>query len=151
MVKADLKLENLFDNVEEVDVADLASGFSVLSASSSTFASPSGISPTTPARQPTSINITTPIQSATLPRNSILNPLGSPSSPDLHVQSRPLHRPQLSRSQTLPKIQHFDLKPKSSTKTEIEGLPVDIDVVIKIRRWILGIAIGSLEFAFNAF
>ncbi|KAF5358764.1 hypothetical protein D9758_008558 [Tetrapyrgos nigripes] len=149
MSKADLKLENLFDNVEEVDVVDLASGFSVLSPSSSTFASPSGISPSAPPRQsqarPTHIDITTPTQSALLPRNSVLNPLGSPSSPDLRVQSLPLHRPQLSRSQTLPKIQHFELKPKSSTRIEIEGLSVDGDTVTKIRRWILGIAIVDFD------
>ncbi|KAK7461946.1 hypothetical protein VKT23_008378 [Stygiomarasmius scandens] len=139
MSKFDLKLDGFADGVEEVD---LASGISVLSASSSAFASPSGISPAaTPPRR----HDGTPTQSATLPRNTVFNPLGSPSSPDLREHRPPLHRPQLSRSQTLPKIQHFELKPKSTTRTEIEGLSVDTEVVSKIRRWILGIAIVDFD------
>ncbi|KAJ7650783.1 hypothetical protein FB45DRAFT_888787 [Roridomyces roridus] len=96
----------------------------VLSDSSSTFASPAS----SPAVAPPPLTRKKSLDS---------QPLPSPTRPD---------RPRgLSRSQTLSRI-HPNLETKCRRKnSELDALVVDPDVLVRIRRWILGVAIVDFD------
>ncbi|KAF8626595.1 hypothetical protein AX17_006513 [Amanita inopinata Kibby_2008] len=58
------------------------------------------------------------------------------------VQGRPAT---LTRSRTLPRVSQVEVKPTRRKKSEVDGLEMDQDVVDKLRRWILGIAVVEFD------
>ncbi|KAJ6594236.1 hypothetical protein B0H19DRAFT_1012366 [Mycena capillaripes] len=99
--------------------------FSALSVSSSAFASPAGPSPggdSAPA----------------LVRKTSLD---STSKPPLSPPTRPR---ELTRSHTLPRGSQLDTKSRRKN-SEIDALVVEPDVLTRIRRWILGVAIVDFD------
>lgn len=119
--KTDLRLRTLDDEDDEVDLGvptgTVSSGSSRPSLSFA-FDLPPPTSPTTPAH-----------------RTSMF----SPSSPDLKAKAAAA-RPSLSRSQTLPRM---DLAKRP--RKNVISLDVEEEVLRKIRRWILGIAVGACQ------
>ncbi|KAJ7645371.1 hypothetical protein B0H17DRAFT_1104050 [Mycena rosella] len=109
--------------VEDDDVG--AGQFSVLSVSSSAFASPAGPSP---------VGTSAP----SLIRKTSLDsqPLQSPTKSQ---QPRGL-----SRSHTLPRVPQVDTKSRRKN-SELDALVVEPDVLARIRRWILGVAIVDFD------
>ena len=138
MPKPDLRLEDKYD-YEETDIGDLdiQTGLTLLSTTTSTFASSAGISPEPTASRP-SISVAFNDRPLQLHRNSSLGHLVSPSSPDLVKVNRPRT---LSRSQTLPRAPQLDGKTRRK-QFGFEGIDVEPAVVTNIRKWILGIAVG---------
>ncbi len=121
MRRANLTLEDLTDDDSEVDLGSIrtASAFD-----------------TGRSRSSLSLSFDLPPSS---PAISLKSAFGSPSSPELIKVLRPTA---LSRSQTLPRVPQTEIKPRRGS-SGIEGLDVDDDVLAKIRRWILGVAIGA--------
>ncbi|KAK0434313.1 hypothetical protein EV421DRAFT_1840584 [Armillaria borealis] len=123
MRRANLTLEDLTDDDSEVDLGSIrtASAFD-----------------TGRSRSSLSLSFDLPPSS---PAISLKSAFGSPSSPDLIRVLRPSA---LSRSQTLPRVPQTEIKPRRGS-SGIEGLDVDDDVLAKIRRWILGVAIVDFD------
>ncbi|KAF9065860.1 hypothetical protein BDP27DRAFT_1228430 [Rhodocollybia butyracea] len=145
MPKPTLQLDNSYE--EELDVSEAGTGSSILSVSSSLYASSS--SPQTPKKS----FVLPPLRpSKHISRKSSLGqlqiqiPPSSPSSPDLTNNNKihGFHRPPgLTRSATLPKVQ-----PQSKSDrliADLEALEVDSGVLEKIRRWILAIAVVNFN------
>ncbi|KIK62649.1 hypothetical protein GYMLUDRAFT_242791 [Collybiopsis luxurians FD-317 M1] len=137
MPRPTLRLEDRYEP-EEVDVGDLGTASSLISLNSSSYTS--SPSPRTPKK-----GFTLPALKRHISRKSSLDQLQipSPSSPDL---SKPIkwERPGLVRSATLPKVQQAE-KRSDTLAAQLEALQVDSEVLEKIRRWILGIAIVNFD------
>lgn len=158
--KPNLWLQDPFD-AEDADIGDLSTGLSVLSNTSSSFTVPStsktntsttynAYTPVEPVLSASSdFDLGTPPARPTLARKASLGQLvlASPSSPELvrsGLGTGPLNR-RLSRSATLPRLSQLGSPHVSKGRKaipEFTSLDVDEDVKDKIRRWILGIAIG---------
>ncbi|KAJ6570082.1 hypothetical protein DFH09DRAFT_1362744, partial [Mycena vulgaris] len=110
-------------SVEEDDIGE--GEFSALSVSSSAFASPAGPSPASGTAPP-------------LARKTSLDSRPLPSSTE---SQRPRA---LSRSHTLPRVPQFDTKSRRKN-SELDSLVVEPDVLVRIRRWILGVAIVDFD------
>ncbi|KAK0204479.1 hypothetical protein DFS33DRAFT_1320461 [Desarmillaria ectypa] len=123
MVRANLTLEDFTDDDSEVDLGSIqtASAFDT-SCSRSSLSLSFDLLPSSPAI-------------------SLKSAFGSPSSPELIKVLRPSA---VSRSQTLPRVPQTEVKPRRGP-SGIEGLEVADDVLAKIRRWILGIAIVDFD------
>lgn len=142
-----LRLDDHYDD-GEFEGGDLGTASSVLSSiySSSSNASSSS-SPQTPKK-----GFALPaLRKHVSRRKSSLDQLQipSPSSPDLtSTKIAKLGRPQLTRSATLPKVPHVQNR-SDKLRAELEALEVDSALLEKIRRWILGIAIGVFIYTAN--
>jgi hypothetical protein len=130
------RAELTIDEPLEEDIANLSPYFST---PGSSVASSNGslITPTLsrPAF-PRGFNL--PHISASISHKKSLGQLNSPSSPVLTKFARPA---QLTRSQTLPRVYQLETKPKART-SELDGLETTLQALEKMRRWIIGIAIG---------
>ncbi|KAJ7284512.1 hypothetical protein C8J57DRAFT_1447020 [Mycena rebaudengoi] len=98
---------------------------SALSVSSSSFASPAGPTPTE--------------HSPPLVRKTSLDSVQLPPSP-----TRPERPRGLSRSHTLPRISQVDSKSRRKN-SELDALVVEPDVLARMRRWILGVAVVDFD------
>ncbi|KAF5392310.1 hypothetical protein D9757_001611 [Collybiopsis confluens] len=138
MPKPNLRLEDHYEP-EEVDVGDLGTGATIFSLSSSSYSS--SPSPRTPKK-----GFALPALKRHISRKPSLDqlPLPSPSSPDLSKTSFKWDRPGLTRSATLPKVQHSESR-SDTLASELEALQVESGVLEKIRRWILGIAVVTFD------
>lgn len=132
MRRAELTLNEPF----EEDIANLSLYFST--PGSSTASSDGSLVSPTPTRPSFPPGFNLPRINASLSRKKSLGQLNSPSSPTLSKFTRPTA---LTRSQTLPRVYQFEPKPKARI-SELDGLETIPEVLEKIRRWILGIAIG---------
>ncbi|KAJ7510496.1 hypothetical protein B0H11DRAFT_2216285 [Mycena galericulata] len=110
--------------VDEDDVGEAE--FSALSVSSSAFSSPAGPSP--------AVTTTSPV----LARKNSLDSLPLPSPTK---SGRPGG---LSRSHTLPRVTQLETKSRRKN-SELDALVVEPDVLARIRRWILGVAIVDFD------
>jgi hypothetical protein len=140
MPRANLRLEEPF----EEDISDSSPYLGVYSTSGSSpasFTDGSTISTATPSRPSFPPGFDVPHITQSLSRKKSLGSLNSPSSPTLHKFVR---APSLSRSQTLPRIFQLEKKPRRR-QSELDGLEVSNESIEKIRRWIIGIAIGALN------
>jgi hypothetical protein len=109
--------------VAEDDIGETQ--FSALSVSSSAFASPAGPSPSADPAPP-------------LVRKTSLDSQSKPSS-------SPSTRPRgLTRSNTLPKVSQLETKSRRKN-SELDALVVEPDILVHIRRWILGVAIVDFD------
>ncbi|KAF8824820.1 hypothetical protein HHX47_DHR7000308 [Lentinula edodes] len=140
-----LRLDDRYDD-GEFEGGDLGTASSVLS--SSIFSSSSNASSSSSPRTPKKGFALPALRKHVSRRKSSLDQLQipSPSSPDLtNTKIAKLGRPQLTRSATLPKVPHLQNR-SDKLRAELEALEVDSALLEKIRRWILGIAIDSLQF-----
>ncbi|KAG6846450.1 hypothetical protein H0H93_013892, partial [Arthromyces matolae] len=78
-------------------------------------------------------------------RKKSLGQLASPSSPSLSRLKRPAL---LTRSVTLPRVTPIESKPRRR-QAELDQHPLEPETIEKIRRWIIGIAIGSQSHSFR--
>ncbi|KAK7044084.1 hypothetical protein VNI00_007800 [Paramarasmius palmivorus] len=138
MPKSDLKLDDIWDASDDIDVTDLRSALPSLAGTAVTAPK------TTGKKRPPLPLITGLDGKVTSPRKSNL---GSPSSPDLTLTAgRRVPRPRaLSRSRTLPRISPSESNRPRRTRSDIEALQLDTEVLASIRRWILGIAIVQFD------
>ena len=138
MPKTNLRLEEPF----EEDISDGSPYLGVYSTSASSAASftdGSTISTATPSRPSFPLGFSVPHIPQNLSRKKSLGGLNSPSSPALSKFARP---PSLTRSQTLPRLFQLERKPRHR-QSELDGLEVSDDAIERMRRWIIGIAIGA--------
>jgi hypothetical protein len=54
-------------------------------------------------------------------------------------------KPGLPRSFSLPRVDQVEVKPRKKV-VDVEGIVVEPEVLSKLRRWIMGFAIGELRF-----
>lgn len=138
MRRPDLKLD---EPLEEEDISDGSPyiGFSLTSASSS--ASSSSVF-STPTFSQTPLLSASHITSS-LTRKNGLGQLSSSSSSALDRSATllPTRSPSLSRSQTLPRISQPENRPRKR-QAELDGIGASSEVLDKLRRWIIGVAIG---------
>ena len=118
--KPDLRLDDIWDD-DEIDVGTVRTSFSLTNVASALVPD---ATPVKGARQ----------HSAHSKRASL--GWGSPSSPSLLLGAR---KSSLSRSQTLPRTASV----RSRRPSILDSLSVDTTVADKMRRWILGIAVGA--------
>ncbi|RDB25779.1 Protein DENND6B [Hypsizygus marmoreus] len=139
MRRADLKL----DEPLEEDIAEsLSPYFGALTPASSTASSTDGsVATPTPARPVFPPGFNVPNISQPITRKKSLGQLNSPSSPSLPKFTRPAP---LSRSQTLPRVFQLESRPRRR-QAELDQLDVHADVLEKLRRWIIGIAIVDFD------
>jgi len=140
MPKINLRLEEPF----EEDISDSSPYLGVYSTSASSVASftdGSTISTATPSRPSFPPGFDVPHIRRNLSRKKSLGSLNSPSSPTLGKFARP---PSLPRSQTLPRLFQLERKPRRR-QSELDGLEVSKDVIERMRRWIIGIAIVDFD------
>lgn len=83
---------------------------------------------------------------AGLQRKQSLSLLSSPSSPSLvtsfSVAERLKHtRPSLPRSYSLPRVDQVEVKQRKRV-VDVDNIVVEPEVIRKLRRWIMGIAVG---------
>ncbi|KAJ7163926.1 hypothetical protein C8R43DRAFT_989186 [Mycena crocata] len=108
---------------DEDDVGEAE--LSALSISSSNFASPAGPSPTSDSPPPS-------VRKTSLDSQ----PLPSPAK-----DKRPRG---LSRSHTLPRVTQLETKSRRKN-SEVDALVVEPDILVRIRQWILGVAIVDFD------
>lgn len=140
MPKPNLKLE---EPLEE-DISDSSPYLSVYSTSSAASSTEgSTISTATPSRPSFPPGFDLPHIPHNLSRKKSLGSLNSPSSPTLNKFPRhpSLPRPSLPRSHTLPRLFQFESKFRRR-QSELDALEVSKETIEKVRRWIIGIAIG---------
>ncbi|KAG7089935.1 hypothetical protein E1B28_011565 [Marasmius oreades] len=145
----DLKLDDIWDTSDDLDIPARRRSMTAISSSSANNG-PSAVATTSSSKQPSKRIPSLKLASRLASRQSTTGPLVSPSSPNL---SDPISsnsgqeagsptRPGLTRSMSLPK------NTESKTKTirvDVEELEIEPVVVEKIRRWILGIAIVEFD------
>lgn len=123
---------------QEEDIGESSSILTLTSTGGSTCNTPPpGHSPTPILSRPPFL-FNAPRTSQDLSQKKSLGQSLSPSSPNLVKAARPRG---LSRSQTLPRGFQAETTSKRGP-SEIDGLTMDSDVSAKLRRWIMGIAIG---------
>ena len=139
MPKTSLRLEEPF----EEDISDgspYLGAYSTSASSAASFTDGSTISTATPSRPSFPPGFNVPHIPQNLSRKQSLGGLNnSPSSPTFGKFARPSS---LTRSQTLPRLFQLERKPRRK-QSELDGLEVSKDAIERMRRWIIGIAIGA--------
>ncbi|KAF9468198.1 hypothetical protein BDZ94DRAFT_849450 [Collybia nuda] len=136
MRRADLTLNEPF----EEDIANLSPYFST--PGSSTASSNGSLVTPTPTRPSFPPGFNLPRINTGLSRKKSLGQLSpTSSSPTLSKFTRPAP---LARSRTLPRIHQLETKLKART-SELDGLETSPEVLQKMRRWIVGIAIVDFD------
>ncbi|GLB40135.1 putative stabilization of polarity axis [Lyophyllum shimeji] len=142
MPRADLKLDELYEQEEDIGEASPYLGVVHTPASSTTVSSTEGsITTATPARAGFPESFEVPHIPPSISRKKSLGQLNSPSSPSLPKLNRPAA---LSRSQTLPRVTQLESKPRRR-QAELSQLDANPETIEKIRRWIIGIAIVDFD------
>jgi hypothetical protein len=138
MPKATLRLEEPFE--EDISDSSPYIGFySTPGSSAASFTDDSTISTATPSRPSFPLGFHVPQVSQRLSRKTSLGHLDSPPSPTFNKLIRPASLP---RSQTLPRIFQLEKKPRRR-QSELDGLELSKVAIERMRRWIIGIAIGA--------
>lgn len=138
MGPTDLWFDNLLQ--EEADIAEQSPYLGIIRtpASSSTVSTDGSLTTPIPTRPVLQKEFSvTPIQPR-LSQKKSLGQLASPSSPVLPRFTKP---PPVARSQTLPRVFQIENKPRRR-QAELDQLALAPETAERIRRWIIGIAIG---------
>ncbi|KAF9007539.1 hypothetical protein BDQ17DRAFT_1238106 [Cyathus striatus] len=130
------------DSLED-DIGEQSPYLAALASASSRGSATTSSTTMTPEHPNQPLRYTVPFKS--LARKSSYGQLHSPSSPSLSIKPAEGRPRQLSRSNTLPRVFQLEQKTQRRANSELEGLEIEMDVVKKMQKWILGIAVVEFD------